>query len=80
VLRDDAQDLGGVDLAQQRFSAPAWKAAIAQPLPAMWKSGIATRFTLRASSDHAAVPSAIAERRFRWVSSTPFGRPVVPEV
>src|SRR5206468_2390172 len=62
------------------FVAPLHSPTRPQPLPAMWNSGIATRFTLAPSNDHVFDPTSIAERKLRWVSSTPFGSPVVPEV
>ena len=51
-----------------------------QALPAMWKSGMATRFTLAESKPHSCVPFFINASRLRLVSSTPLGSPVVPEV
>ena len=54
--------------------------ANAQPLPVMWNSGIATRFTADESNFQASRPVLIVARKLEFVSSTPFGSPVVPEV
>ena len=59
--------------------APRARPTIAHPDPPMWNSGIATRQTLDASTDHSRATSSSAEQ-LALVISTPFGRPVVPEV
>ena len=51
-----------------------------QPLPAMWNSGMATRLTESASNDQTSPAAGSISKKFRLTSSTPLGRPVVPEV
>ena len=62
------------------FEAPLYSPTTPQPLPAMWNSGITTRLMLCSSKLHSIVPVGIIEKKFSLVSSTPFGRPVVPDV
>ena len=52
--------------------------AVAQPPPPMWNSGMATRLTLLSSSCTMATDGGTSATTLELVSSTPFGRPVVP--
>ena len=61
--------------------APSVSPHSAQPDPATWKSGIATMQTASSSSvPLVARRTAISRNRVRFVSITPLGIPVVPDV
>ena len=49
------------------------------PMPPMWNMGSGVRLTVSPSKPHSGEESTAAER-LRWVVSTPFGTPVVPDV
>ena len=61
---------------------PAWMAALRQQVwPKAWKNGRHPRITSAVSSPSRVVAMTWALRlRLKWVSSAPFGWPVVPEV
>ena len=52
----------------------------AHPEPPMWNSGIATRLTVSSPMTKVCPASPIAVARLAFVSMTPLGSPVVPEV
>ena len=52
----------------------------AHPDPPMWNSGIATRLTVSSPMVNVSPASPMAVARFAFVSMTPLGSPVVPEV
>ena len=55
-----------------------------QPVPAMWESGMDSSATSwgvqRFQPRSCALPAMWEAIRFAWLSMTPFGWPVVPEV
>ena len=46
----------------------------------MWNIGITARFTLSAVNRHCGVMHDTRQKKLSFVSITPLGRPVVPEV
>ena len=59
---------------------PKYSPTIAQPAPAMWNIGIMARFTLSALNRHCSAMPAAGLKKLSFVSITPLGSPVVPEV
>ena len=58
---------------------PSYIPATAQPPPAMWNSGMATRFTESGVSSQSSFAIGSRLKKLALVSITPFGRPVVPD-
>ena len=58
--------------------APTYIPTSAQPLPPMWNSGIATRFTERSENPHMSTAAGSRASTLWLLSMTPLGRPVVP--
>jgi hypothetical protein len=52
----------------------------AQVCPNAWNSGSAPRVMARSSMPNSASEASMLDRRLAWVSSAPFGVPVVPDV
>ena len=59
---------------------PAISAACTPPRPCWWYSGSACTSTSSACHRQAAIAARIETASWRWVSGTPLGLPVVPEV
>ena len=59
---------------------PAISAACTPPRPCWWYSGSACTSTSSACHRQAAIAARIETVSWRWVSGTPLGLPVVPEV
>ena len=61
---------------------PAYSPTMPQPLPAMWKRGMHTRFTSSGvqTSPHSRVAEGKSAKKLLFVSIAPFGWPVVPLV
>ena len=57
---------------------PSAMPAVAQPPPPMWKSGIATRLTVRSVNFQISAANGMSAKKLLLVSMTPFGLPVVP--
>ena len=54
--------------------------ASAQPDPAMWNIGITARFTDSGESSHEDAICSMPQKKLSFVSITPLGKPVVPDV
>ncbi len=58
---------------------PSYIPAVAQPPPAMWNSGIATRLTASGVSSQISLATGSNPKKLVLLSITPLGRPVVPD-
>ena len=74
-----ASSWSGTMSATRTTRAPNDMQTSAKPEPPMWNSGIATRPTDSVSKPQWS-PTESSAANWVWVSTTPLGRPVVPEV
>ena len=60
--------------------APAWTRVSIRDAAARWQSGAVVRYRSEATTERSAWWTQEFAIRLAWVSITPFGRPVVPDV